>query len=172
MTNKSPFQQFVPQLWQLMRSRYPFSSRPDKSLCNAMPKSSSIHLGLSARNGKQILLHLQNGKKAWSAAEFCLNVHISQDFLPAKQWHGSASAFAAFADGYYRLSNCVEGRDRWWCLAPRGDRYLPRTDSQFVTYWQPPSYSSQQQAFDEAALAVCEYLDQHLFPLANLAPRS
>jgi hypothetical protein len=172
MAQKGPFELFLPTFWRHVSTRHDFVARPAQSLCAAVPKSCSFHLGVSPRFGKHVLIHLQHSSKAYDAGEFCINVHVSQHLAPAKPWLGSTSSFGAFDDGFYRLSACVEGKDRWWCLAQKGEGYSPREENQFRAYWEPSSYADQTAVFEEASAAVCGYLKQHLFPLAGFTATS
>jgi hypothetical protein len=160
---KGPFQLFIPVLWAHLRSTYPFVSRPRTSLCEAIPKSSSFYCGISPRFGKHTLIQLQHSPKPWSVGEFCLNVHLSTELAPTKNWLGAPDSYALFEDGYYRLSTVVQGKDIWWCLAPKRDEYSMRSGSRTTAYWEPSSYDDQAVAFAEAAVAVGNYLEEHVF---------
>jgi hypothetical protein len=166
---KGEFQRFIPLLLRRLQAQWPFLRPFDASFCVAIPRSRSLYCGVSPRYGKHVIVDFQHSAKAWNVGQFTINVHISEELAPTGNWTALSRTFATFEDGFYRLPDCVEDRERWWCLrADEGNAWTGRRkDDRTLQYWEPDSYADPQQVFAQAADDVARYLETHLFRKAG-----
>lgn len=145
MPTPSIYQQFLRAAWIRFKRDYPFVTRFEKSFCVAIPKSSSFILGRSPQNGKYFVLDFQHHPKPWGAGQFAINVHISAELVPTKNF-SAHSGYEDAEDGYYRLALHSIGYDKWWCLMDR-DRSQDEEEREFNPDFDPSQ--ADREFFDE-----------------------
>src|SRR4051812_42687085 len=101
MAEKGVFVTFVRALKKDFIRRYPFMKQMETSLDPAIPKSSSLYLGISPRFNKHVVVNFFHMNKSRRVGEFNIRVHISTEYEVTKNWDAPSDGFLSFYDGLY-----------------------------------------------------------------------